>query len=213
MVLAVGGAAQAAVTIDGTIGAGEWAGAATYTIQGGGTAYLKADTNFIYGAFDITGWTTAMGSASGGNLLGFGVWKVNLKAAASDGVEFQQATDKATWGGDGPSGTMNGLASAFRINSVLQASIPANLQAMDSFDTGHRVWEVKMPIATMGVKAGDEIYAVGGINYDKKTHWYPGNLVWASYAPVVVQAVPEPATMTLLALGGIATLIRRRRRA
>jgi len=70
--------ASAAIIIDGTISGGEWAGATTATIgNGGGTAYFEADTNYIYGAFDITGWTSAMGAASGGNLLGFGVWNAD----------------------------------------------------------------------------------------------------------------------------------------
>ena len=101
--------AAAAVVIDGTFTAGEWAGATTATIgNGGGMAFFLADTNFIYGAFDITGWTSVMGAASGGNLLGFGVWAAN-NSYPGDGVAFQQATDAAVWGG-GTSGTMNGLA-------------------------------------------------------------------------------------------------------
>jgi hypothetical protein len=207
------------VTIDGTITAGEWTGAATYTIgNGGGTAYFKADTNFIYGAFDITGWTSAMGAASHGNLLGFGVWKVN-GGYGGTGVEFQQATGQANWGNDGNSGTMNGLVSAWRINgSAPLGSIPGSLQAMDSFATGHRVWEVMMPISTMGVSAGDTIYVVGGINYGGQTHWYPDYFPTTGgnkYAPVTVEAgasVPDGgATLMLLgsALVGLGALRRK----
>jgi hypothetical protein len=213
------GAAMAA-GIDGVIDAGEWTGAATYTIgNGGGTAYLKADQNYIYGAFDITGWTSAMGAASNGNLLGFGVWKVNGGYGTSAGVEFQQATDKDSWGGDGPSGTMNGLDSAFRLSTVLQGAIPGDLQAMDSFATGHRVWEVMMPIGTMGVSVGDTIYAVGGINYDGLSHWFPDYFPtggWNQYAPVRVEAAatPEPASMLLLGFGliGLAGFSMRRKK-
>jgi len=206
-----------AVNIDGTITAGEWAGAATYTIgNGGGTAYLMADENYAYGAFDITGWTATMGAASHGNLLGFGVWKVN-GGYGGTGVEFQQATDSASWGDDGVSGTMNGLSSAFRIDaqSPPASSIPGNLQAMDSFATGHRVWEVMMPISSMLVSEGDYVYFVGGINYEGATHWYPDELLWNSYAPVKVKAgtsVPDGG-MTLgllgLALTGLAGLRRK----
>jgi hypothetical protein len=208
-ILAVSGVAQA-VTIDGTISAGEWAGAATFTIQGGGTVSLQADQNYLYGAFDITGWLSSY--SMNGNLLGFGAWKVNGAAGSSAGVEFQQATNKATWGGDGPSGVLNGLDSAFRIDSVLQSSIPVGLEAMDSFATGHRVWEVKMPINSMTVSAGDIIYVVGGINYSTtgggaNSNWYPGELLWGSYAPVTV--VPEPMTLALLGLGGL--LLRRKK--
>ena len=207
--LGAGSMAQA-VTIDGTIDVGEWLGAKTATIgNGGGTAYLKADTNYIYGAFDITGWTAAMGPAAHGNLLGFGVWKVNGGYGSSPGVEFQQATDKAAWGGDGPSGTMNGLQSAFRLSTVLQSSIPGSLQAMDSFATGHHVWEVMMPISTMTVSAGDTVYVVGGINYGGNTNWYPSELLWSSYAPVNVEAspaVPEPAFFQMGALLGMSGL-------
>ena len=140
-------------TIDGVITAGEWTGATSATIgNGGGTAYFKAEGNFIYAAFDITGWTAAMGPATGGNMMGLGVWNAD-NSYPGNGVEFQQATDAATWGSDGNSGTMNGLLSAFRINAQTPpaASIPATLQAMDSFATGHRVWEVKLPISTMTV--------------------------------------------------------------
>jgi len=213
-----GGAMAASPTIDGTITAGEWSGATVLTIgNSGGTAYVKADTSFIYGAFDITGWTSAMGAASHGNLLGFGVWKANNGYGTVPGVEFQQATAAANWGGDGASGTMNGLVSAFRIDaqSPPAASIPGSLEAMNSFATGHRVWEVKMPISTMAVSAGDTVYVVGGINYDGKAHWYPDTFYpgYSGYAPIEVAAVPEPETYALLLAGlGLLGAVSRRRR-
>ena len=217
------GPAMAGVTIDGTITAGEWAGATTATIgNGGGTAYFFADTNYIYGAFDITGWTAAMGAASirDGNLLGFGVWNAD-NSYPGNGVEFQQATDIVTWGGDGPSGTMNGLPSAFRIDaqSPPATSIPGDLQAMDSFATGHRVWEVRMPISTMTI-IDDTVWVVGGINYDMARHWYPDTFLpnYKGYAPVPVAIgtapVPEPLRMAseFLAIAGLGGYIRRRTR-
>ncbi|MEI8212699.1 MAG: hypothetical protein WCI02_11165 [Planctomycetota bacterium] len=159
--------ASAGITmIDGTISPGEWSGATTAAIQGGGTAYFKADTNFVYAAFDITGWTSAMGAASQGNLLGLGVWGANAGYGTSNGVEFQQSTDIQSWGGGAASGTMNGLLSRYSINTIGQPSIPADLQAADSFATGNRVWEVKMPISSMNLQAGDSIWAIGGINYN-----------------------------------------------
>ena len=206
MMLGMSGMANA-MTIDGTIGAGEWSGATIYTIgNGGGTAYFRADQNYIYAAFDITGWTAAMGVDSGGNLLGFGVWGVNGGYGTSTGIEFQQATDKATWGGDGPSGTVNGLESAYRLDAVLQGAIPGDLAAADSFATGHRVWEVQMSLSHFGgLNVGDTIYVVGGINYDGKQHWYPDELLWDSYGPVMVEAgsapVPEPSTVLLIGAG------------
>jgi len=209
--LGLAAAPSHAVTIDGTISSGEWAGATTFTIQGGGTAYFLADTSFVYAAYDITGWTSAMGAATGGNLLGFGVWKANGSAGTSGtGVEFQQATNQANWGGGAPSGTLNGLASAFRINgqNPPAASIPASLLAADSFATGHRVWEVKVPIDTMAVSAGDTIWVIGGINYNSTVHWYPAgttpNGFPSSYGPVTLPratAVPEPTTWAMLVTG------------
>jgi hypothetical protein len=216
--MAFAGSAFASITIDGTISTGEWAGATTYTIgNGGGTVSLKADTSYIYGAFDITGWTAAMGAASGGNILGFGVWKAN-NSYPGTGVEFQQSTTQQAWGNDGTSGTMNGLVSAFRINAQTPpaASIPSDLLAMDSFATGHRVWEVKMPISSMGVNAGDTIWAIGGINYDKAQHWYPDYFMpnYNGYAPITVSAVPEPSTYLagISALGMLCLFGRRNRK-
>jgi len=205
MAAALAGAwtASAVITIDGTINPGEWHGATTYTIgNGGGTAYFKADTSFIYGAFDITGWTAAMGPASGGNALGFGVWGANNSYPNHPGVEFAQGTDAAAFGGS-YSAMMNGLQSAFKLDAVVQASIPDSLQAADSFATGHRVWEVMMPISTMTVNVGDTIWAVGGINYNSAQHWYPDTFVpdYNGYAPITVGApVPEPTTMIAGAL-------------
>ena len=204
-----------AITIDGTITAGEWAGAAQYTIgNGGGTASFRADANYIYGAFDITGWTEPnLASTTHGFLLGFGVWGANQSYPNPPGVEFQQANIANAWGNDGNSGTMNGLVSAFRIDaqSPPAASIPGDLQAMDSFATGHRVWEVKMPISTMGVTAGDIIWTNGGINYKGQAHWYPDTYMVpvaykGSYAPITVEAgsVPDGGT-TLVLLGGALT--------
>jgi len=197
-----------AVIIDGTINAGEWAGAATFTIgNGGGTASFLANQSYVYGAFDITGWTAAMGSGSQGNLLGFGVWGANNSYPTAPGVEFQQSTTQAAWGNDGSSGTMNGLVSAFRINaqSPPAVSIPGDLLAADSFATGHRVWEVKIPIISMAVGAGDTIWLVGGINYNGQQHWYPDYYITNDgYAPVTVAAVaavPEPSTWAMMIVG------------
>lgn len=198
--------ASAGIVIDGTISSGEWAGATTATIQRGGTAYFKADTNYVYAAFDITGWTSAMGAASQGNLLGFGVWGANGGFGTSDGVEFNQSTTQQAWGGEAPSGTMNGLLSRYAINTVRQGSIPPDLLAADSFATGNRVWEVRMPISSMNVSAGDSIWAIGSINYNGNTNWYPATAPTgfpSTYLEIPIEAapVPEPGTFTIAAIG------------
>jgi hypothetical protein len=199
--------ASAGIVIDGTISSGEWAGATTATIQRGGTAYFKADTNYVYAAFDITGWTSAMGPASQGNLLGFGVWKVN-NGFGGTGVEFQQSTTAAAWGGGAASGTMNGLQSRYLINNIAQGSIPPDLLAKDSFATGTRVWEVRMQISSMNVSVGDSIWAIGSINYDGKVNWYPATSPTnfpTTYVQIPIEAapapVPEPGTFTIAAIG------------
>jgi hypothetical protein len=199
--------ASAGIVIDGTISSGEWDGATTATIQRGGTAYFKADTNYIYAAFDITGWTSAMGAASQGNLLGFGVWKVN-NGFGGTGVEFQQSTTAAAWGGGAASGTMNGLQSRYLINNIAQGSIPPDLLAKDSFATGTRVWEVRMQISSMNVSVGDSIWAIGSINYDGKVNWYPATSPTnfpTTYVQIPIEAapapVPEPGTFTIAAIG------------
>jgi len=199
--------------IDGTISPGEWTGATTAAIGGGGTAYFKADTNFVYAAFNITGWTSAMGAASQGNLMGLGVWGANAGYGTSNGVEFQQSTTPAAWGGSAQSGTMNGLASRFAINTVSQPSIPAALEAANSFATGNRVWEVKMPISSMNLQVGDSIWAIGGINYAGKTNWYPAVNPFTNYVQIAIQAapVPEPGTLAISAcLTGMVMVARRR---
>jgi hypothetical protein len=205
----------ATVSIDGTITAGEWTGATAATIgNGGGTAFFFADTSYVYGAFDITGWTSALGAGSIGNLLGFGVCSTN-NSYPGDCVEFQQSTLAAAWGGDGISGTMNGLLSAFRLDaqSPPAVSIPGDLQAMDSFATGHRVWEVRIPISSMAI-VGDTVWVVGGINYDAQQHWYPDTVLpsFVGYLPVSVSPVPLPAAawLMLTGLGGLGAMARRK---
>ena len=198
--------ASAGIVIDGTISSGEWAGATTAAIQRGGTAYFKADTNYVYAAFDITGWTSAMGPDSQGNLLGFGVWKANNGFGTSDGVEFNQSTTQQAWGGEAPSGTMNGLASRYLINNIAQGSIPPDLLAKDSFATGNRVWEVRMPISSMNVSVGGSIWAIGSINYNGFVNWYPATSPAdfpTTYVQIPIEAapVPEPGTFTIAAIG------------
>jgi hypothetical protein len=84
-ILGASAMSASAITIDGTITAGEWAGAAQYTIgNGGGTASFRADANYIYGAFDITGWTEPnLASTTHGFLLGFGVLGSKSKLSQS----------------------------------------------------------------------------------------------------------------------------------
>ena len=87
---------------------------------------------------------------------------------------------------------------------------------MDSFATGHRVWEVMMPISSMGI-VDNTIWVVGGINYDKTTHWYPEAFgqTFNGYIPVsVTAAVPLPAAAPFLltALGGLGLFGWRRKR-
>ena len=211
MAAALAGAwtASAVITIDGTISSGEWAGASTFTIgtQGTGasvgTAYVRADQNYAYAALDITGWTAAMGAASGGNLLGFGLEKGTGNYPAGTWIEFQQSTTPAAWGGGGQSGPIDGQVAAFRLNTVIQGSLPGDLQSVDSFVTGHRVWEVAMPLALLGgLNAGDTLNLVGGINFNSTAHWYPaafGAVPYSSfdqsnYGHITVSTVPEPST-------------------
>ena len=207
MVMAVTGVAQA-VLIDGTITAGEWDGAATGTIgNGGGTVYLKADTDYIYGAFDITGWDPTAENNLHGNKFGFGVWNAD-NSYPTDGVEFWQSSIGAGTLPSGYSEVINGLDSAFGLDGVVQGFIPGDLQAMHSTATGHYVWEVMMPISTMTV-VDNTVWVVGGIDYSSAQHWYPDTFLpnYDGYIPVTV--VPEPATMALLALGGL--LLRRKK--
>jgi len=190
-----------------------------------GTVYLRADQNYAYGAFDITGWT----NPGSGFLLGFGVQKGTGGYPAGTWIEFQQANSEQGWGGTvgTNSGTMNGLVSAYRENTVIQGSIPVGLQAKDSFATGHRVWEVQMPLTFLGgLNVGVPIDIVGGINFNSQVHWYPaafGAVPYSSfkednYARITVEsapsAVPEPAGMFALAgLLSSGMLLRSRRKA
>ena len=189
-----------------------------------GTAYLKADQNYLYAAFDITGWTTAPNMMNG-NLLGIGAWTVNGQAGSIPGVQFQEATAAANWGGGGSSGSIDGEVGAWRTGptgSTLQGSLPADLLSATSFATGNRVWEAQVPISSLGLSAGSTLYVVGGINFGGVTYWYPNQAGLfgppGNYAAITVEAaapVPEPTTMiagALLLLPFGASALRRMRK-
>ena len=101
---------------------------------------------------------------------------------------------------------MNGLASRYLINTVAQGSIPLDLLAADSFATGNRVWEVRMPISSMNVSVGGSIWAIGSINYNGFVNWYPvtsptGFPTTYVQIPIEAAPVPEPGTFTIAAIG------------
>jgi PEP-CTERM motif len=223
------GAAQAAVTIDGTLGDGEWTEAAVYDIGTNpgytgpstgvaGKAYLRADQNYLYACLDLTAYTTAA-NMDHGDLIGIsaqignGVFKMPDTATA-----WAQVTEALSGSGRGtPSGTIDGGRTAwYETKAGLSLSLPTDLLITTSFATGHRVTEIQLPLLGLGaLHAGDTIYASGIENFNGGMHFLPDTLsaTWDSRNYAAITVVPEPATMSLLALGGIATLIRRRRKA
>lgn len=217
--LFVSSIANASIIINGDLSPGEWDGASIYDIQTNGPgaivgkAYLKADLNYVYGGFDITGWTSAMGADSHGNILGMGV-TFNGKW-----VEIQQSTNISF----GPH-VQNGLYTRYRQEFSDAGFLPTGLEGFASFTTGanaHRVWEAKIPLAYLGATGGDTIYVAGGIDFDSKGHWYPAaltsNFVPANYAPFTLPAssngvVPEPGSIVIFGTMGLIMLARRSRR-
>jgi hypothetical protein len=174
-----------------------------------GTAYIRADQNRVYAAFDITGWTAAMGSASHGNTMGFSVGLTGNNYPAGSWITFAQSSIGANTL-PGVSGVMNGLDSFYDVEDKAATVIPSDLQAADSFAAGHRVWEVSMSLSHLGVLSpGEKLNIVGGINFDSTQHWYPESFAAnkyanpASYGLITVQGsnVPEPATFALFVLG------------
>jgi formylglycine-generating enzyme len=84
-----------------------------------------------------------------------------------------------------------------------------------TFDQGGNVWEWNDAViddSSRGLRGGSFYESNSKLQADSREMSNP-TIDWDSATGFRVSQIPEPASMTLLALGGMATLIRRRRRA
>ena len=220
-ILGASAISASAVTIDGTIGAGEWTGPGVVTVTIGtgwsypssssGTAYLRADQNYLYAALDMTGYTAGMDH---GNVIGIsasqGSPPFNMPATATAWVEFSESTNSAWWAG-GPTGSIDGQFGQWNITGVKQTSFLDLLAATD-WTSGHRITEFQIPLSGLGgLTVGETIWVSGVENWAGTGHIIPDTmpLTWNSNNYVAMQveagaATPDGGT-TLVLLGGALT--------
>ncbi len=198
--------AAMAVTIDGTISPGEWSGATTYNVGTdsgltpvSGTVLLVADAQYLYAALDLTAYTTS--TSHHGDNLGIGVQKGTGGYPSGSWVEFNEAdTQPGQW--PFSSGTIDGRTALWQINQVAQPSLPGDLLAVTSWDTGHRVTELRIPLSALGGLGGcDAINVTGDVDFNFAQHWYPAAVPtsWdpADYAHLtVLPCTPVPVNPT-----------------
>jgi len=228
VVPAVASANPGAPTIDGVIGVGEWGDSLCVKSDYGEsvTVYAIATTEALFMAFDSTDnldERAVEDTTSGANdVLD---WNVGLVGSDMTNVPWRyalrtKAQSDNSWGGF--FSTIDELEETGRVyrgcwedteNPNLPDyyyPIPAGLEMVTSFDTGHRVTEVKVPMSLMfdgehgwdGPNAGD-VLLLGGLNvvepdaWPGEWQWDHGHLFWPegidhgnadTYAEVTIQA-------------------------
>jgi hypothetical protein len=191
-----------AATIDGVMDVGEWTDATVLQVTGGqGTVSVFVDADYIYAAFDVPGDTVdGRVNYNHGQKLG-----ININPTPGSGnwgfpmdLIFQVSMNALPWGGTS-AGPIDGFgATQWGVEGVDQLSLPLELQTVTLYGTGHRVTELRIPLATIAPTVGDTLWVGGAVDYFGLSYSYPIGINFSSstgYAPIAI--VPDPATAPL----------------
>jgi len=218
---------KAAFVTDGVISAGEW-DSSMIIAQGCKNPsnpetpaidiYGYADTSRLYLAYDVVSDTTDARAGSGiwdYLYLGVGVvgdtdclYRVGLKARSENNDPGNVFMDGYwMWWVEMP-------------DDDTHLPVPEAVEASTSFASAHRVTEWSIPMNLIGASQGQSLMIGGGLHSPDGAHigrmyrypigmdWYDQNS-WV-HLSVLPEAIPEPATIFMLGLGGLALLKKRR---
>jgi hypothetical protein len=234
-----GGAAHAAVSIDGSIGTGEWSGTPLVTTSSPDFQLsVQSDPTNLYFLGNVTGDTSAgIDKSTGFDVFDINIgldgntapWRyaLNSRNNSFGGSAFPTSLS-GDWEGRWQAGDDDGVSNAtFGVpDNVTNAALPAGIQwAVD--EDGNRVHEIAIPWTVLldgqnGWERSDAItLAIAGTivaNDNNNGTSFPATTVedrfgdQGTYAKVTVSAVPLPAAAWLFigGLGAVGAVARRR---
>jgi hypothetical protein len=212
--MAAGTPAIASPTIDGTLSPGEWGSPWFYdNTETPGywqstpifTGYVTNDTTNLYIALDVQTNETAMTKIP--------VW-LAFKTTAGTYSQFIAPYDVMT------------IGYATTPYAASNQPLPTGAAFASILGGGHLYYELQVPLSVLGASPGDTLKYLMHVRDFKNnsipddpattTNYHPEAYSWSPYGALQTYGgnliIPEPATMALVALGGIGMLVSRKRR-
>ena len=183
--------------LDGIVSLGEWDDATEIPVTGEmGIVKVLATTDYLYVLFDVVDSTDAR---LGENIHGNDQTGLNINPTQGGSwgkpydIVFQTSADPDAFTtvllGGASSGISDGWYTEWVIDGV-QLYLPLDLETITIYSGNNRVFEWKVPLATIDPSAGDVFKVGGAIDVgDGSSYIYPIGLEWAdtsTYVNIIV---------------------------